>query len=184
MPLEPPTFLFFGTLRRNKGISVLLDAIAATADRDVRFHIAGRGFDDIEALVRMAAERDPRITAELTWISPARKSELFSQASVVVMPYTDFNSESGVLHDAYGHYRPVVVTAVGGLATSVGEEGTGWVVPPSDADALADAMGQALGDRDAHRRATEAAGRVAWERRPEVIGARLREVYDRAIARP
>jgi glycosyltransferase involved in cell wall biosynthesis len=52
-----PTVLFFGTLRRNKGIPVLLDAIAALADTDIDFRIAGRGDADLERAVRSNGSR-------------------------------------------------------------------------------------------------------------------------------
>ena len=53
-PGERPTVLFFGTFRRNKGIEVLLDALARLDD-DARFVFAGRGADDLERLVVEAA---------------------------------------------------------------------------------------------------------------------------------
>ena len=43
---------------------------------------------------------------------------------------------------AFGHGKPVITTAVGGLAEVVTHEETGLVVPPEDAAALAAAIEQ------------------------------------------
>jgi len=56
--------LFFGTMRRNKGVQQLIDAIGLI-DGDLRFHFAGRGADDVEDAVRSLTRADPRVTAEL-----------------------------------------------------------------------------------------------------------------------
>jgi glycosyltransferase involved in cell wall biosynthesis len=178
----PAEVLFFGALRRNKGIDVLLAAAAMLVDRgDIRFRIAGRGFADMEDAVRRAASIDRRIVPELGWVTPDRKSTLFGSAALVVLPYTTFSSQSGVLHDAYAHAVPVVVTDVGALGVTVREEGTGWVVLP-DARALADGIEAALGDPLAYCAAAARAREIAEERHPVRVGAQLRSLYDRLNA--
>src|SRR5947208_3445117 len=58
--VEPgPSFLFVGALERSKGVSVLLNAIAAVKSSKVRFHVVGRG--RLDRLVRESANRDSRI---------------------------------------------------------------------------------------------------------------------------
>ncbi len=66
----------------------------------------------------------PACDSEIGFATLERKRQLLSDASLVVMPYTEFASQSGVLHDAYSHGRPVVVTEVGALGDSVG--GSHW----------------------------------------------------------
>jgi glycosyltransferase involved in cell wall biosynthesis len=175
-PASTPTVLFFGALRRNKGVE-LLGPMMEHLDLDLQLRIAGRGEPEVEQQVRTAADRDPRIRPEIGFASLARKQELFREAQVIVLPYTTFASQSGVLHDAYGHGRPVVVTDVGALGATVREDGTGLVVPPGDPRALARAV-RALLDPGTWRHHADAARRVAAERSPAAIGARLREVYD------
>ena len=133
------TVLFFGTLRANKGIPVLLEAIAALpASASVRFVFAGRGDADLEARVEEAARSDERITAEIGYVTDERRRALYADADVVVLPYTEFDAQSGVLQDAYATGTPVIASDVGALGAAVHEDGTGWVVPPGDAAALAD----------------------------------------------
>ena len=170
--------LFFGTLRENKGIRVLLDAVAQLpTDPGVRVHIAGRGDADLEQAVISAADRLPCLTAEVGWISPERKAELFRSADLAVLPYTAFASQSGVLHDAFGNHLPAIVTDVGALRASIEDPGAGWVVATNDPAALAEAIIDAFRDPAEWQRRSDAARTVAIDQAPERVGAALRAVY-------
>ncbi len=176
--------LFFGTLRENKGIRVLLDAIEQIpADAKVRVHIAGRGDRGLERAVLAAADRLPRLTAEVGWISPERKAELFREADLAVLPYTAFASQSGVLHDAFGNHLPAIVTDVGALRASIEDPGAGWVVPKESPAALAAAIVDAFRDLQDWQRRSDAARTVAIDQAPERVGAALRAVYAGASGR-
>jgi glycosyltransferase involved in cell wall biosynthesis len=59
---------------------------------------------------------------------------------------------------------PVVATDVGGLSEVVQPGATGWLVPPKDVPALADAISHLL-DHDEVRRAFGQAGRKRVEQR-------------------
>lgn len=182
VPVRPATgtsILFFGALRRNKGVRVLLQAMAARPDDDLQLTVAGRGAPEIEAMVHEAAAHDPRITAEIGYVGDARKAELFRAAGLVVLPYSAFESQSGVLHDAYAHGRPVAVTDVGALGATVRADGTGWVIPPDDVEALATTMIAALGDTEARASAAAAAARIAEERSPDAVGRAMATLYER-----
>ena len=178
-----PTVLCFGTLRQNKGIPELLAAIERIgADAGIRFHIAGRGDADLEALVLAAAERLPQLRAEIEWITPERKTQLMRDADLMVLPYTSFSSQSGVLHDAFGSHLPAVVTDVGALRASVIDGGAGWSVSPGSVDELAASIRGAFADPQRWQRASDAARQIAIDQAPERIGAALRAVYRDAIA--
>lgn len=176
-----PTVLFFGTFRRNKGITELVDAIEQLrGETDARFVFAGRGFPDVEHLVLDAAQRDPRIVTEIGYATADRKNELYATADLMVLPYTSFASQSAVLQDAYAHRLPVVVTDVGALGETVRGDGTGWVVPPSDSEHLAATILAALRDEPGLRAASAAADAIARDRTPVLTGRRYRAVYERA----
>jgi glycosyltransferase involved in cell wall biosynthesis len=179
-PGSVPTVLFFGTFRRNKGIDVLLDAIAAfPRATPARFVFAGRGFTDMERRIRDAARVDPRIAAEIGYVPADRKHRLHATADLMVLPYTTFASQSAVLQDAYSHRLPLLVSDVGALGETVRADRTGWVVPPGDVDALGDALVTALGDAPARHAAAAAADVVARDRTPTRIGAQWRALYAR-----
>jgi glycosyltransferase involved in cell wall biosynthesis len=179
-PDGPPNLLFFGALRPNKGIEVLDEALRLLDGVDLTLTIAGRGDPRLESVAAEMARRDPRVHAEIGFATLERKRELFRDAHVAVLPYTRFASQSGVLHDAYGHGRPVVVTDVGALGASVLEDGTGIVARPDDPGSLKEAI-ESLLDPARWSLAAAACERVAEERSPQNTGRLLRAVYDTVL---
>lgn len=175
-----PTVLFFGALRANKGLEVLLQSMSRIDEPNLRLVIAGRGDPAVEALALRAAEADGRISAEVGFVPLPRKQELFSQASIAVLPYTSFASQSGVLHDAYGHGRPVVVTDVGALGRTVREDRTGLIAAVGDPEDLANKILLAL-EPNRWRSLADATNVVRLARTPKRTGERLREVYDTVL---
>jgi glycosyltransferase involved in cell wall biosynthesis len=180
---DPLRVLFFGTFRRNKGVTELLAAIERTrGETEARFVFAGRGFPEVEQQVRDAAARDPRVETEIGYATATRKEELHATADVMVLPYTSFASQSAVLQDAYAHRLPVIVSDVGALGETVRADRTGWVVRPGDVDELAATVLSALRDERARQEASAAADAIARDRTPVLTGRRLRAVYERTIA--
>lgn len=179
-PDGPPVILFFGALRANKGLQIFIEAIRHLEEQEFRFLIAGRGDRSQESLAREIASEDDRVKIEIGYIDQKRKNEIFRSASVIVMPYTSFHSTSGVLHDAYGHGRPVIVTNVGALGITVNEDNSGVVVPQGDPISLATAIELILEPTNWTRYA-EGSRRIADERSPVVVGRLLRSVYDRVL---
>ena len=182
---DRPYALMFGTLRANKGIPVLLDAIRSLGDAaDFDVVVAGgEGDPELHARLVEASHRLPHLRVEIGRVSEDRKRELFSSASLIVLPYTRFHSQSGVLADAYAYRRPLLVTDVGALGKTVRGDGTGWVIAPGDAEqlgsTLADAMDEVGRGLDREKELDEAARRHDYS----VVGPALRAVYDLVVAR-
>lgn len=177
------TVLFFGRIWPYKGLDHLIRAEPLISARvtDVRFVIAGRGEDFARYRAMM---RDPdRFTVINEFVSSERRAQLFAEAAVVVLPYVEA-SQSGVIPIAYAHEKPVVATSVGGLPEAVEDGRTGFVVPPRDERALADAVVQLLEDRRL-RRAMGAAGRRKLEDEwsPAKVAEATLRVYDLALGR-
>jgi glycosyltransferase involved in cell wall biosynthesis len=86
----------------------------------------------------------------------------FAAADLVVLPYVRA-TQSGVVPIAVAHAKPVAVTAVGGLREQVLDGRTGYLVPPGDPGALAEAIQRyfAEADRDGMAAAIRELGR-AW----------------------
>lgn len=135
--------LFFGMVRKYKGLNVLLEALPAVIDRlpEVLLIVAGEFYDDTETyreeIVRLGLTEHVEIHDE--YIPKNRVAIYFSAADVVVQPYLSA-TQSGVVQIATNFERPCIVTDVGGLAETVGRAGSGMVVPPSDVRALSDAV--------------------------------------------
>lgn len=76
-------------------------------------------------------------------VSEATLHAWYEAATLFVHP-TLYEGSSLVTLEAMTHRRPVVATRTGGLPDKVRPGETGWLVPPGDAGALADALGATL----------------------------------------
>jgi glycosyltransferase involved in cell wall biosynthesis len=178
-----PTFLFFGSLRANKGLDTLLEAIRRLPPGLARFVVAGGGNPDLATKVADAARTLPDLTCELGFVSDARKDAVLRQADVMVLPYSrDFESQSGVLFDAYAYGIPVVVTDVGAIGPTVRADATGWVTRPNDPDALADQLRTVAASPEARSAAAANIGAAREQHRSTAVSALLRDAYEAAIA--
>ncbi len=188
--LAPPggaTLLFFGLIRRSKGLDVLLRALPAIVERvpEARLVVAGDPIEPVEPLQRLAAELGvaDRVDWRLGYLPDAAVADAMEEAAVVCLPYRKIES-SGVLAMALGHGRPAVVADVGSLGDVVGEFGAGLVCPPEDPGALAAACVSLLTDHellDRAARGTEAARQaLTWD-----ASARAHEqLYEEVERRP
>ena len=175
------SILFFGTFRGNKGMPTLLRAIDEVRDDRVHWVIAGRGDPKLENAVRARASRDT-VNAHIGWVDAPTKSVLFGKADLVVLPYSSFSSQSAVLHDAYAHGCPVVVTDVGALGSTVREDGTGWVIPADDPAALASVVMEAASNPVSRSLFSARALGIADERSPRRVAEDLVEIYQDVVS--
>jgi len=176
---DPKELLFFGTLRKNKGIDVLLDAITAIpTEEPVVFRFAGRGDADLEALVSRRAAVDPRIHAEIGWITPERQAELYARAWAVVVPYLPaFAAQSGTVRVAYSFGTPVLASDTGALGETIRQDGSGWLARPGDPADLARRMLEVCRDDDGRRARAATAARLGQERSAENLAPLILKIY-------
>lgn len=143
LPSEDPVLLFFGFVREYKGLHVLLEALPAVLDSlpDLRLIVAGEPYDDPERYRRLIRENglSDHVHWDEDYIPSSEVPLYFSAADLVVQPYLSA-TQSGVAQIATHFAVPMVVTDVGGLAETVPHEEVGFVVPPEDPRALADAV--------------------------------------------
>ncbi len=123
--------LLFGRIFAYKGLEQLVRTEAVLGDRipGLRITIAGRG-DDPSSMRELMG--DPaRYDVRHRFIEDAEVAQLFLDADVVALPYTEA-SQSGVLNVAATFGKPIVATDVGELRRTVEGNGMGLVVPPGD----------------------------------------------------
>ena len=147
-----PRILFVGVLREDKGVSVLIQAAALLKQRGhgFRLTLVGEFVSDhyqqqVQAAVAQAGLEE--------WVSFAgvrtgqQKWDLFHQADLLCFP-SFFESESfgNVVVEAMMFALPVVATRWRGIPDIVVEGETGLLVPPCDAQALAQALAALLAD--------------------------------------
>lgn len=174
--------LFFGAIRPNKGLHVLLRAMEHLPQCDLA--VAGAPEEDgYHEQVRTLARQLPAERIEMVdrYVSEQEMAGYFDRSRVVVLPYTFFASQSGVLHQALAFGRPVVATDVGALGECVREWGIGTVVAPNDERALAEGINRIL-EPENYRAAVQAIARVrdglTWTR----MADRTIDVYQAIVA--
>ena len=175
------TVLFFGRIWPYKGLEHLIRAepLITAAVPGARIVIAGEG-EDFERYRRMMVNPD-RFVVWNEYVSDAKRAELFERASVVVLPYVEA-SQSGVIPLAYRYGKPVVATTVGGLPEAVDDGETGYLVPPRDERALADAVVRLLGDAELrHRLGAKGRRKLDADCAPAVIARQTLGTYRRAL---
>lgn len=136
--------LFFGFIRRYKGLDLLLEAFADQRLRNRRLKLIVAGeFYESDKLYRDIIERN-RLEDEVVvldrFIREDEVASFFCAADLVVQPYRSA-TQSGVTQIAYHFEKPMLVTDVGGLSEIVPDGKCGYVVKPepkSIADAILD----------------------------------------------
>jgi glycosyltransferase involved in cell wall biosynthesis len=157
------TVLALGAIRPYKGLG---DAIAAVSCVDgARLLVAG---DAVEPLDGYRAAAGDRAEWRLGYLPESEVDRALGEATVAVFPYRAELDQSGALLRALGAGVPAVVYDVGGLAEPVRAYAAGRVVPPGDVAALAEAIGDLLGDREeleaARAGARQAREELTWDR--------------------
>jgi len=161
----PPRVLLPGRLTPSKGQEILLRAAPAILTRhpSTRFVLLGADAAGEGARLRRLARRLGVDSAlELTpWTGDPRP--IFEAADVVTLPSRS-EGFGRVLIEAACLEKPVVATRVGGIPEVVVDGETGFLVPPDDPAALAEAINRLLDDPGLRAKLGAAARLRATER--------------------
>ena len=179
---EDHLILFFGRIWEYKGLEYLIRAepLITAQVPDARIIIAGRG-EDFSRYRQMMVHPE-HFVIHNEYIADDKRAKLFGRASIVALPYTDA-SQSGVIPIAYAFGKPVVATAVGGLPEMVDHGRTGYLVPPCDERALADAIVRLLRDRELRRQlGSNGKRKMDTQCSSDVVAQQTLAVYRRAIS--
>lgn len=138
LPENAPLVLFFGFIRKYKGLDLLLEALAQTPD--IHAIIAGECYEDWAIYQKTIVENrlPERVHLFMDFIPADQVRLFFSAADLVVQPYKSA-TQSGISQIAYHFEKPMVVTNVGGLPEIVTHGVSGYVVEPEPL-AIAEAM--------------------------------------------
>ncbi|MCX6080153.1 MAG: glycosyltransferase [Chloroflexi bacterium] len=145
MPAGPPNIMTFGKFGTYKKVEILAQAfeMLLPAHPGARLVIAGTDSPNVKGYldgVKAQFAHVPDIYFS-GYVSEEDVPRIFGDAWVVVFPYTSTTGSSGVLHQAGGYGKAVVLPNLGDLAELVLEEGyDGEFFEPTDVKSLADAI--------------------------------------------
>ena len=162
VPDELPVVMLPGRLTALKGHLALLDALARIEGRVCCLFVGTDNAKRASYLARierriaaLGTAHDVRFTGSCGDMPAA-----YMLADVVVSPSLRPEAFGRVPAEAQAMGRPVIAFAHGGALETVLDGETGWLVPPGDTGALADALREALGAGAAERERMAAAGQA------------------------
>ncbi|MDA0338664.1 MAG: glycosyltransferase [Proteobacteria bacterium] len=177
-------------LSRGKGHDVLIEAMGRMKNKDSICLIIAREDENTsyrEELVRIIDEAG--LAGRVRFVGQVADMPVaYMMADVVVTPSRTPEAFNGVAAEAQAMGRPVVATRVGSTTDIVLDNETGWLVPPEDPVALAEALEKALSLSDHARSIMALKARTHIERNfslplaQEKMLAIYRQVLERKAA--
>ena len=137
------TLLFFGVVRKYKGLDVLLRAmpkvLAQKECRDCRLLIAGEFYDSVDKYRKLIHEYglEQQVFLDNRYIPNEEIAGIFERVDVLVLPYLNA-TQSAVARIALANALPLIASRTGGLSEIVIENVNGLLFPVADSDALAE----------------------------------------------
>ncbi len=177
---------YLGAFEPWNGLKVLLEALSLVLSRglDVELVLAGGG-SQAEELRRLAAQ--PPLSGRVTFtgtLDMPRLAALLADADLGVAPYCGRVEYSGLkLIDYKCAGLAVIVSGEGGEPAVVEHGRTGWIVPPCDAAALADAIELLASDEGLRKRLgrqarIDAEKQHSWKN----TAVRLEGIFEKVLA--
>jgi glycosyltransferase involved in cell wall biosynthesis len=136
LPAGEPIILFFGFIRKYKGLDILLDAMAILKNKmpGLKLMVAGEFYDDKKPYEDQVKQLgiESSLILKTAFIPDGEIKNYLCAADLVVQPYRNA-TQSGVTPLAYHFEIPMIVTNVGGLAAMVPHGKAGLVTEPNAA---------------------------------------------------
>ena len=139
---DEPVALFFGFVRRYKGLRHLIAALPRVRKQTpVRLLVVGEFWEDERAYRDLVREHGVEDAVHFynEYVPNEELAVYFCAADVVVLPYLEA-TQSGIAQVALGFAKPMIATSVGGMREAIEHGKTGLIVPPADSEALAQAI--------------------------------------------
>lgn len=168
MPRDPMLIVLLGRIDPRKGHDVAMRAFSRVLTRfpEAKLHFAGaavhppeKGFEQ----ELLALREELGLTERLVFLGHVADPWSLLRTAGVVISASHSEGSPNVLLEASATGAPVVATAVGG-ATEIFDGTTAVLVPPNDADALAEGVLEAMGNWDQALARAERARTMVLER--------------------
>lgn len=152
IPKDKIVFLFFGQIKKVKGVDILLNAVVKLKEKYPNAYtvIAGSVWKADYTECQKIIDTNNLATClktDIRYISDDEVKYYYSAADVCVLPYTDVY-QSGVIQLAYGYKKAVIATTLPAFTQFVKENETGFLACPGDSSDLEHAMELAIENKD------------------------------------
>lgn len=171
LPNNRPIILFFGQIKKVKGVGVLITAMKDVVKKypNALCVIAGKvwhdNFFEYQKLIDEFGLQE-NVRTDIRFIEDSEIKYYFNAADIVALPYLQVY-QSGVVLLAYAYEKPVVATTEGEFLTVVKNNETGLLVPANNAAKLAEALSRYLDNPNearcfAQRGKKDISERLSW----------------------
>ena len=129
LPENQKVILFFGIIRKYKGLKLLLKALAKVKDKaNLKLIVAGEFYEDRAKYTKLIQklELQNHVKVDAGFVDKYKVKYYFCAADLVAQPYLSA-TQSGVTQIAYHFETPMLVTKVGGLPEMVPHKKVGYV---------------------------------------------------------
>jgi glycosyltransferase involved in cell wall biosynthesis len=176
LPLGVRLVLYFGFIKPYKGVIHLIEAapqLKAEYGDGIHIQVVGDIYGEAEPYFDRVTQLGVGDVLEIVhgFVPDETVEDYFLAADLVVLPYVSA-TQSGIVQIAYNYDKPVVTTNVGGLPEVVVDGETGFLVPPGDPQALADAVSRFFNEDRAEAFAAGVArekAKYSWDRMAEAV---------------
>jgi glycosyltransferase involved in cell wall biosynthesis len=157
--VDDKIILFFGFIRKYKGLDILLEAMdliqklkvkSQNRSPQIKLLIAGEFYEDRKLYDEIIEKNDlqSKIILRTNFISDSEVKYYLSAADFVIQPYRNA-TQSGVTPLAYHFEKPMLVTNVGGLPSLVPNGKVGLIAEPN-AESIAEKILELYNMGEAH----------------------------------
>ena len=151
LPVDGEIILFLGTLGPHKGPDILVKAmpriIKDVPDAELVFAGEGMMRDELEMLSKkICVEKNVRFAG---FVEESMKPLYYKAADIFALPSTMSTESFGIVNlEAMASGLPIVASRIGGVPDLVKDGENGFLVPPKDSEALAEAIIYLLENED------------------------------------
>ena len=182
--LKQKVVLLFGAIRPYKGVDIAIKSFARVVKEvpDAMLVIAGKLWQSWAPYKKLIEDLaiDNAVKTYLDYVPSGDVYKYFEAADLVILPYEQFDSQSGVGSTAVSFRKPMIVSDVGGLPDLVADRR--WVVPPQNPEALARAMVTCLTQPDLLANMTDDTEKVAAQLSWTGIAEKTVALYENLVA--
>ncbi|MDA8893889.1 glycosyltransferase [Amylibacter sp.] len=176
--LSVPVILFFGVIRHDKGLDILVSALKEILDLDWHLVIAGSSEQVGAKYVLDCIDPLPsnRVTTDLRYFTNQERDDYFVRSSIVCLPYRKtFIAQSVVMIDAMRFKKPVITTDDSENGFNTRKYATGWSFESENVRALIDTLRRSLSKREDIK--NEGFEKFNYDHTPKAVARKIMKIY-------
>ena len=157
-------FLYYGTIRKSKGLDILMEAILETHEKNKKILLLAAGAfhkveeEEYKRLKDQLGEGAARIN--FGFVPQKEEQWYFSAADVLCLPYLEV-TQSGVAQLGLMYELPIIATDVGEMSDVCRNEKNGILIQPQNKSQLIDAILRFTNSSEFREKASEQSKQMA-----------------------